>query len=602
MAVLAVARAPVPSLALAASGIVDDVPRTLDRLERDGTISIATGGLVSLTTEGRRRAPSLSPIEESRAHGRLGRLLLGTRPAHTHEVIFHRLAGLLTDPDADAVADGVAAARRCLDDDDVEAAVVVGRTVLAALDAGAGPAVLRVEALSDLASALAWAGRGDEAQHVLADAVTNATRSGDPVELACAALDEFVVMASGGSQGLRGLFVWDSPAFVQFAVQAARNVFLRLAALGVTADAPLRSAMTVAGKPCHASALIGALATTGTPLTLTSVPVTQPLDAIVANLNALQPQLLLSYPALAQRLAAEQRSGRLAIAPFAVVTVSDTLTGGARTEIESTFGVPVADSFGASEGLIGSAPPGDPVFTFAEDGCIIELVDERNCPVPLGTPSAKVLVTNLVNRVQPLIRIELDDSFVAVSGDGPDGHLRARVIGRSDRPLRFGACEVQPFVIRSVLVGEPSIVEYQVRQQSSGIEVAAVTSGSIDVEATERSLVAALEGAGLRKATAHVEIVTSLERDGVTGKVRRFVRCDVARCCGRIGRSLLATRPARGCLPEAADEGAHRIVIWVTPPDAEGMASRVGVHAVALFRCGIALLQQLRAELHHQCV
>ena len=57
------------------------------------------------------------------------------------------------------------------------------------------------------------------------------------------------------------------------------------------------------------------------------------------------------------------------------------------------------DTFGSTEGLVGASAPDDDVITFAEDGCIIELVDENHRPVAPGTPSASVLVTNLSNRL-----------------------------------------------------------------------------------------------------------------------------------------------------------------------------------------------------------
>ena len=62
---------------------------------------------------------------------------------------------------------------------------------------------------------------------------------------------------------------------------------------------------------------------------------------------------------------------------------------------------------------------------FATDMCIVELVDARNRPVADGTTSAKVLVTNLHNRTQPLIRYELTDRFLRHPADG-DPYLRCR--------------------------------------------------------------------------------------------------------------------------------------------------------------------------------
>lgn len=44
------------------------------------------------------------------------------------------------------------------------------------------------------------------------------------------------------------------------------------------------------------------------------------------------------------------------------------------------------------------------------DWVLLEPVDERHRPTPPGVPSHTVLLTNLANRVQPLIRYDLGDS------------------------------------------------------------------------------------------------------------------------------------------------------------------------------------------------
>jgi phenylacetate-CoA ligase len=77
------------------------------------------------------------------------------------------------------------------------------------------------------------------------------------------------------------------------------------------------------------------------------------------------------------------------------------------------------------------------VIPFATDTCIAELVDEDNRLVTDGTPSAKVLLTNLHNRTQPLIRYELTDRFIRRPADG-DPYLHATVEGRADEAFRYG--------------------------------------------------------------------------------------------------------------------------------------------------------------------
>jgi hypothetical protein len=116
--------------------------------------------------------------------------------------------------------------------------------------------------------------------------------------------------------------------------------------------------------------------------------------------------------------------------------------------------------------------------------------------VPDGTPSAKVLLTNLYNHTQPLIRYELIDRFTGHPADPGSGLLRATVEGRADDTFRYGAVAVDPLVIRSVMVRTPAALEYQVRRTSGGIDVAVVASGQLDHAALAAALGQSLRAAG----------------------------------------------------------------------------------------------------------
>ena len=95
------------------------------------------------------------------------------------------------------------------------------------------------------------------------------------------------------------------------------------------------------------------------------------------------------------------------------------------------------NTFATSEGLIGSSGLDDELITLDTDGCIIELVDDCYQPLPPGTPSAKVLITNLYNYLQPLIRYELGDSFTRQPDSTEHGHMRVTVDGCSDAILHY---------------------------------------------------------------------------------------------------------------------------------------------------------------------
>jgi phenylacetate-coenzyme A ligase PaaK-like adenylate-forming protein len=335
---------------------------------------------------------------------------------------------------------------------------------------------------------------------------------------------EVTCLASGGSSGQRGVFVLDADATTEFLSSLNRRVMERLLAQGGPPPEGVRVAMVAAASAVHATGCAPAW-TEGGPVRIVGIPVTSPLDAIVARLEELQPQMLYGYPSMLVRLARERAAGRLAIAPLGINSTSETLLPEWRTTIQEAFQVPVVNVFGSSEGLVGHSAPGEVALVFNTDVCIVELVDEDDRPVPPGVPSARILVTNLANRVQPLVRYEISDRFVRLP-DAPDhGHLRATVEGRSDDVLRWGATEVHPLVVRGVMVKEPRVTDYQVRQTPRGMEVAVLASAPLDTAGLRGALCAALSGAGLRDADVVVSTVAALERHPETGKVRRFIPC-----------------------------------------------------------------------------
>jgi phenylacetate-coenzyme A ligase PaaK-like adenylate-forming protein len=332
---------------------------------------------------------------------------------------------------------------------------------------------------------------------------------------------ELLVLASGGSSGTRGLFAFDVAAFAEYAASLLRPAIARPVAAGGSPAPGGPLVIVAAASAIHATGAAPPLLV-GTPMAFHSVPVTQPLDDIVARLNDLQPAVLYGYPSMLALLAGAQRTGRLLIAPRSVNANSETLHETHRRAIRDAFGVPVANSYGSSEGLVGASAPDEHTMTFASDCCIAELVDEHDAPVPLGTTSAAVLVTNLFNTVQPLIRYRLEDRLTQRAAAG-DGHLRADVEGRAATVFDYGDTSIHPLVIATPLTRQPNIVDFQVRQTDRGVTVDLITDGSVDTDDLTTALTAALAAAGCTNPTVEVRIVTALTRDGRTGKLAQFV-------------------------------------------------------------------------------
>jgi phenylacetate-coenzyme A ligase PaaK-like adenylate-forming protein len=300
-----------------------------------------------------------------------------------------------------------------------------------------------------------------------------------------------------------------------------RPAMARMAGMGGP-PAGLFITMVGAASPIHATGCAVEMMK-GSPVPFVSVPVTLPLDEMIARLEELQPPLLYGYPSMLARLAHERLAGRLDISPFSVTCTSETLRPDLRRAIAEGFGAPIVNTYGSSEGLVGVSPPDDPWIAFADDCCIIEPVDEDDRPVAPGEPSAAVLVTNLYNHVQPLIRYRMDDRFVVGPPAAGHGHLRAEVEGRAGDILRFGCLDVHPLVITTRLAHNPAIVDYQVRQLQCGVALDVVAPGGIDADAVAADIRESLGGVGFSDAEVVVSEVGSLRRDPRTGKLALFV-------------------------------------------------------------------------------
>ena len=333
---------------------------------------------------------------------------------------------------------------------------------------------------------------------------------------------DYVVLVSGGSSGQRGLFVQTVDEYAEFAASVTRRALAAtVAAAGGLPPEGLVIGMVGAGSPVHSSGL-ACVTATRPPVRLVSAPASLPIAEIVQRLNAAQPPNLLAYAAKLAELAAEQRDGRLRLNLRSVSSFAEAISMPERIAVTEAFGVPVIDLFASTEGLVGHSEPGETVLTFAGDTCIAECTDDGGQPVPDGVASSKVLVTNLHNLTQPIIRYELTDRFTP-AGTSEGGALRASVEGRSDDLFRYPEASVHPFVIGAPLLHAPAVREFQVRQTERGADIAAVIDGEFDSSAMVATVRRNLCQAGLARPQVGFRRVGALDRDAMTSKARRFI-------------------------------------------------------------------------------
>jgi phenylacetate-coenzyme A ligase PaaK-like adenylate-forming protein len=333
---------------------------------------------------------------------------------------------------------------------------------------------------------------------------------------------DYVVLVSGGSSGQRGLFVQAADEYAEFAASVTRRAMAAtVAAAGGLPPEGLVIGMVGAGSPVHSSGL-AAVTATRPPVRVVSAPASLPIAEIVRRLNGAQPPNLLAYAAKLAELAREQRDGRLKLNLRSVASFAEAISMPERIAVTEAFGVPVIDLFASTEGLVGHSEPGETVLTFAGDTCIAECVDDEGQPVPDGVASSRVLVTNLHNLTQPIIRYELTDRFTP-AGTSEGGALRASVEGRSDDLFRYAEVSVHPFVIGAPLLHAPAVREFQIRQTERGADIAAVIDGDFDPSAVEAAVKRSLRQAGLASPQVGFCRVGALDRDPMTSKCRRFI-------------------------------------------------------------------------------
>lgn len=361
----------------------------------------------------------------------------------------------------------------------------------------------------------------------------------DPRLLAEPYLGRYAVWTSSGSTGRPGIYLQDRDALAiydallvtrfprsreaasPFAVISAGGRFAMIAALGGHFAGVVSWERMRRESPWMAASM-------------RTFSVLAPLHELVAQLNEFAPAVVASYPTTMLLLARERAAGRLRIRPCALWSGGETLARVEREEIASAFGAPVIDGYGASECLQIAFDCGCGSLHLNSDWVILEAVDEHGRAVPAGEPSATCLLTNLANRVQPLIRYDLGDSltyraqrcrcgspFPALEVDGRRDDILVLVSASGAR------VSLPPLAVATVIEESSGVHRFQVIQSGPrALRVRFETPPEVGRDqAWERilgSLRTYLDRHGLEGVTVR-ESATLPQSDPVSGKLREVL-------------------------------------------------------------------------------
>lgn len=140
-----------------------------------------------------------------------------------------------------------------------------------------------------------------------------------------------------------------------------------------------------------------------------AISLTEDIDGIVEKLNEFAPDLLTGYPSILAVLGKAGQEGRLHIKPQAIACSAETLTEKVYHTLRSAFGCPILNNYCSTEGGEAAMSCREGKFHINSDWVIIEPVDKDGRPVPEGSWSEGVYITDLTNYVQPVIRYYMED-------------------------------------------------------------------------------------------------------------------------------------------------------------------------------------------------
>jgi len=329
------------------------------------------------------------------------------------------------------------------------------------------------------------------------------------------------VFSSGGSSGVRGVYVWDWPFFVTTACLAWR-VQARAERRRPAPNA--RLAVLTAGVPPHASTPLFDVPTT-TGMDTLVIEAGAPFDEVLAAVQTYAPTHLVGYASVIGRLARASLAGDLRIQIRRVSTNSEPLLPEDRAAIIDAWHAPLHNLWGSTELGVQAVGCGQGSgLHVCEDEVILERVDGTGTPVAPDEPAVRTLATGLSNRTFPFIRYDLGDDIALEPEPCACGSAFARVAdisGRHDDDFGYGSHTVPASAFRHVLGTDRRIVEYQVVQTEDGADVLVVATA--DVQSLAPALVAAMQRHGVAQPSIRMRTVETLGRNQASGKLKRFV-------------------------------------------------------------------------------
>jgi phenylacetate-CoA ligase len=263
------------------------------------------------------------------------------------------------------------------------------------------------------------------------------------------------------------------------------------------------------------------------------VSINNPTEQICRDINRFGPDALIGYASGLELLAQQQLAGRLKIAPSKIWSSADPLTPTIRKNIEKAFGVIPVNIYTASEIMTFSAECKlRHQLHYFNDWFGVQLVDDDIEPVKPGRPG-HLVVTNLYNYTQPLIRYQMDDEIVLSTEPCQCGRpfpVIEKIAGRNEEILWFVKADstkefLSPYVLEEFLI--PGLEKFQFIQTGpNNLAIKAVVHSERNsiVPAIQKRMTEILSQKKLHDVVRFdIEFVDDIRNDSNTGKFRLII-------------------------------------------------------------------------------
>ena len=361
------------------------------------------------------------------------------------------------------------------------------------------------------------------------------TFASDPTRVGERFLERYTIASSSGTTGTPGLFVMDDYAMSVAGALSTRMLsdWLSIRDVLKVVRRKGRMSMIMATGGHFASAVAAArLQNTSVGARLQVLAAGQPITELVSSLNAFKPAVLAPYASIALMLATEQEEQRLEITPALLALSAEGLMPAEYAQIAAAFNAVVGNSYAATECPFISYSCAQGWLHVNSDWVVLEPVDTEYRAVPPGTPSNTVLISNLANRVQPILRYDLGDSVtlnpdLCTCGNPlPAIRVQGRAADVMTVPATNGTVQLTPLAFAAALDAVEGVEQFQIIQVSrSTLHIRLSIVPSVSVVTVEQQVRARTIEALRRHGANTVDVVVVREPPlrSAAGKFRQVL-------------------------------------------------------------------------------